>query len=66
MLDVEGFASLEREVTWLVGILRARDFPVERLARNLELAAAVVDERLAGPGAPVAERLRAAAATVRG
>jgi hypothetical protein len=64
MLDVEGFASLEREIRWLSGILGARGFPLEQLARNLELAADVVDERLED-GAPVVERLRAAASTAR-
>lgn len=42
-LAVAGFAELEKEITWLAGVLEARDFPLERLRRNLELAAAVVD-----------------------
>ncbi len=46
-------------------MLSARGFPTEQLARNLELAADVVEDRLAEPGAGVAARLRAAAATVR-
>ena len=62
-LDVEGFASLDREVAWLANILRSRGFPLEHLARNLELAADVVDERLDSP--EVGERLRAAAVTAR-
>jgi hypothetical protein len=65
MLDVEGFASLDREVAWLANILRARDFPLERLARNLEMAGDAVDERLGEPGAAVADRLRAAAIVAR-
>jgi hypothetical protein len=65
VLDVEGSASLEREIAWLANILRSREFPLEHLVRNLELAAGVVDEQLAEPGAAVAERLRAAATTVR-
>jgi hypothetical protein len=65
MLDVEGYASLDREIAWLANILRARDFPLERLARNLELAGDVVDERLGDRGAPVADRLRAAAIVAR-
>jgi hypothetical protein len=65
MLDVEHAASLEREIAWLTNVLRSRGFPVEHLARNLELAASVVEERLAGAGAAVADRLRAAAASVR-
>ena len=35
---------LERQIVWLAGILEARDFPLERLARNLEIAADVVAE----------------------
>ena len=62
VLDVEGSADLEREVAWLASVLSARGFPLERLARNLELAADVVAERVAAPGAAVADRLRAAAA----
>jgi hypothetical protein len=29
-------------VTWLAGVLGARDFPLDRLARDLEIAADVV------------------------
>jgi hypothetical protein len=65
VLDVEQRASLEQEIAWLTNVLRSRGFPLEHLARNLELAAAVVDEQLAAPGAVVAEGLRAAAADVR-
>jgi hypothetical protein len=64
-LDIEGFASLDREIGWLSNVLRSRGFPLEHLARNLELAAAVVDERLAAAGAEVAERLRGAAGVAR-
>ena len=54
--------DLDRQVDWLAGILGARDFPVERLARNLELAADVA----AGPlGDDTAARLRDGAARVR-
>ena len=66
VLDVEGFAGIEREVAWLANVLRSRDFPLEHLARNLELAAGVVEEQLAAEGAAVAERLRAGAAVARG
>jgi hypothetical protein len=65
VLDTEGFASLQREVTWLTGVLSSRGFPLEHLARNLELAGDVVDEQLPGLGPPVAQRLRSAATTVR-
>ena len=61
--DVEGHVDLERQVGWLAGVLEARDFPLEHLASNLELAGAVVEERLGASA--VAARLRAAAAFVR-
>ena len=65
VLDVEGTASLEHEIGWLANILRSRDFPLEHLARNLELAADVVDEQLGAAGGEVAARLRASAAVAR-
>jgi hypothetical protein len=61
--DLEGFIVLDERVTWLADVLAARDFPLDHLAGNLEIAADVVEERVDG-GAPVAERLRAAAALV--
>jgi hypothetical protein len=60
--DVEGHIDLEKQVGWLAGVLEARDFPLEHLASNLELAADVVEAPLGGA---VAQRLRAAAAFVR-
>lgn len=62
--DVEGFVALDEQVGWLAGVLAARGFPLGHLADNLEIAADVVRERVAG-GTPVAERLSAAAALVR-
>jgi hypothetical protein len=61
-LDVRGFASLDRNISWLANILRARDFPLEQLARNLELAADVCADEL---DQAVAARLRNAAPMVR-
>jgi hypothetical protein len=60
--DVEGHVDLERQVGWLAAVLEAREFPLEHLASNLDLAGDVVEEPL---GAEVAQRLRAAAAYVR-
>jgi len=62
--DVEGLVDLEQQVAWLARVLAGRDFPLEHLAVNLELAAEVVDARVEG-GDPVARRLRDAAALVR-
>ena len=61
-LDQEGLCDLEKEVTWLADVLRTRGFPLARLARNLELSADVLTDRLGEPAAPVAARLRVAAA----
>jgi len=60
--DVEGHVELEEQVAWLAGVLEAREFPLEHLASNLDLSADVTAEAMA----PVADRLRAAAALVRG
>lgn len=64
VLDVDGSASLDREIRWLANVLRSRGFPIERLARNLALAGAVVSEHLGQHSTPVAERLHAAADSV--
>ena len=63
--DVEGHVDLEKQVGWLAGVLEARDFPLEHLAGDLDLAADTVEAELAGAG-ELAGRLRAAAAHVRG
>ena len=63
--DVEGHVELERQVGWLAGVLEARDFPIEHLAGNLELAADTVEAEL-GDAEALAGRLRDAAAHVRG
>jgi hypothetical protein len=59
VLDVRGLADLEKNVVWLAKVLAARDFPLEHLARNVELCADVVDDER------VAATLIAAAAAVR-
>jgi len=43
-LDVELSANLEKNVAWLARVLTARGFPLDRLARTLELAADVAQE----------------------
>jgi hypothetical protein len=59
----EGRVDLEGQIGWLARVLEARSFPLDHLVGNLELAAAVIDERL-DRGTGVAGRLRAAAATL--
>jgi len=49
--SVNGEIDIRREVAWLAIVLQARDFPIDRLARNLDIAAAVVSEQVGGTGA---------------
>ena len=64
VLHTRAFVVLDEQVAWLAKVLEAREFPLDRLARNLELGADVVGERVAG-SADVAAALRGAAAMVR-
>jgi hypothetical protein len=41
--DANGLGGFERQIDWLAGVLEARDFPLDRLARDLEIAAVVVE-----------------------
>jgi hypothetical protein len=62
----EGWVDMEQEVQWLAGVLAARDFPLDRLARDLDLAADVVRERVGGEdGGLWADVLAGGATTVR-
>lgn len=45
-LSLSDFCDFDEQVAWLARILEARDFPLERLARNLELAAEVATEEV--------------------
>jgi hypothetical protein len=56
-----GRVDLERELAWLARVLEARHFPLDRLARDLEIAADVVRERYES----LAAELSAGAAFVR-
>jgi hypothetical protein len=61
VLDLEGTTVLEHQVGWLARVLSARDFPLDRLVRTLELCADAAGEE--GRGG-VAARLRAATGSV--
>jgi hypothetical protein len=64
LLDAKGTTSLADQVAWLGRVLAARDFPLDRLARDLEICGDVVEET-GRPWAPdVAQRLRAVASGV--
>ncbi|MCW2834638.1 MAG: hypothetical protein JWN68_2591 [Nocardioides sp.] len=63
---VDGGVDLDRQVDWLATVLEARDFPLDRLARNLDLGAEVILEQLeSGHGGRMAAALAAAATSVR-
>jgi hypothetical protein len=60
VLDTRDYVSLDEQVAWLAKVLEAREFPLDRLARDLDIAAAVVAERVAGSDAVAAALTRAA------
>ena len=64
VLERAGYVDLEEQVAWLARVLEARAFPLDRLARDLDIAADVLRAR-----APIAEDaargLEGAAAMVR-
>jgi hypothetical protein len=66
LLDAQGTTSLADQVAWLGRVLAARDFPLDRLARDLELCADVVTEGGAPWADDVARRLREATPVARG
>jgi hypothetical protein len=55
---------LDAQLAWLAELLAARDFPLERVRRCVELAADVVDERHGEEAGAVSGRLRTAAAAL--
>jgi hypothetical protein len=63
---VLGSFDMREQVAWLAGVLTARSFPVERLARNLDIAADVAVVHIpGGPGRQVADVLTDAATFLR-
>ena len=63
---VGGYVDLTTEIGWLASVLEARGFPIERLARNLDIAADVVLEAVHGAfGRELGHELASAAAFVR-
>lgn len=55
-LDLGAYADLDAQLAWLGRLLHARDFPMDRFVRNLEIAAEVT-----GGHAALSERLARAA-----
>jgi len=61
-----GYLDMNGQVAWLASVLEARHYPVVRLARNLEIGADVVRDRLTPEQAePLADVLSDAAGYVR-
>jgi hypothetical protein len=58
--------DMKNDVAWLASVLESRGFPVERLARNLDLASDIAVARIAGQGGDrVSGVLRDAAEFIR-
>jgi hypothetical protein len=64
VLHTREFVVLDEQVAWLAKVLEAREFPLDRLARNLDIGADVVRERVERAD-DVAAALSGAAAMVR-
>jgi len=47
-LTTRGAFPFEEQIAWLARVLEARDFPLDRLARDLEIAAETGPPQLAG------------------
>ena len=63
-LEERGWLDLDEQIAWLARVLDAREFPLSRLARNLEIASAVVEHELGERATGIAQRLRQGAAGV--
>lgn len=64
--EVNGHFEMAPQVAWLAKILEARQFPIDRLARNLDIASEVVlTDATGGPVERIAEVLADAATYVR-
>jgi hypothetical protein len=59
-----GEAPFEAQVLWLARVLHRREFPLDRLARDLQIAADVVLDEQVALAEPVAGLLREGAAAV--
>ncbi len=63
---VDGYVDMLGQVAWLASVLEARDYPLDRLARDLEIGADVVRDQLSSAVAePLADVLIDAAGYVR-
>ena len=62
-LAAQGDIDMNVEVEWLAGVLEARDFPLARLARNLDIGAHVIAEHVGGEHGHLLSTVLADAAT---
>lgn len=63
---VNGYFDIEHEVAWLANVLEARQFPLDRLARGLDIGADVTREAVEGdPGQELSRVLTSTAVFVR-
>lgn len=62
--SLDGSTDFGREVSWLARVLEARDFPLERLERNLEIGAEVLEGESSEHMSRVARVLREGAQLV--
>ena len=60
-----GWEDFDRQLHWLAGILESRGYPVDRLARDLEIAVQVTAEAMPSAGTSLTELLLAGAEAVR-
>ena len=51
--EANGLGGFRPQLEWLAVVLEAREFPLDRLARNLELGAAVLEEHAVPPVAAI-------------
>ena len=62
--DLSGATDLIEQVRWLARVLAARDYPLDRLVRSLEIAADVAVASLPSHGSELSRSLRSAAAAI--
>jgi len=65
VLSLSELCDFSSQVAWLARVLEAREFPLDRLARNLEIAAEVVMAKAVADGKALGPVLRDGAGFVR-
>jgi hypothetical protein len=65
IMAATGWGDFHDQLSWLAGILQSRGYPVDRLARDLEIAADVTTDTVASGSDPLGGILLAGAEAVR-